>query len=59
MDIVECALCLDCRECQYYYECNLPSYEDDSDECEENKCGTKCELPIADCEQTIYVCESL
>lgn len=34
MNIVECALCLDCHECQYYYECNLPSHEEE--ECEEN-----------------------
>lgn len=33
MDIAECALCLDCRECQHYYECDLPSHTDDeSDE---------------------------
>lgn len=32
MDIAECALCLDCRECQHYYECNLPSHDDESEE---------------------------
>ena len=29
MDISECALCLDCRECIHYYECNIPSHDDE------------------------------
>ena len=32
MDIAECALCLDCHECQYYYECDLPSHDKDKED---------------------------
>lgn len=32
MDIAECALCLDCRECQHYYECDLPSHNEEDED---------------------------
>lgn len=34
VDIAECALCLNCRECKYYYGCNLPSHDDDDEDAE-------------------------
>lgn len=39
IDISECALCLDCRECQHYFECDLPSHDNDDIEKENNDEG--------------------